>query len=781
MKKYLSLISLLVLSLVSCNNELENFFTVGEVTTINVSADEFQTGTRTSISNTDYAVSWNNGDMIGIFPMKENAKQIAFEISGGTGSSYATFDGNGWGLKNGTNYAAYYPCSSNAFLDKTNIILDYSGQAQNGNGNSSHLGTYDFLKAGSTQAVNGSLDFQFEHIGTLVHLTFDVPNGTYKKVELHTDGVFYSKAVLNLETGNTLPDEDSETKTLTLNLKNVSVNDGKLEIFTMIYPVDLEGSSIYAYAYNEEGNNVSTTTWKGVTFQPSTVWNGGELIPIPYLTFKADETQTLQMTKAVETLEYSENGGEWHTLGTNTVVFGGSNGNLRLRGKSTTGTAKSYSDYSSITFDRDVSVSCSGDIRTLIDYENYITTSTENARFCSLFYNCKNLTTAPELPATTLTDFCYRYMFYGCTSLTNAPELPAITLAEYCYNSMFYGCSSLTAAPELPATTLAGYCYEKMFHGCTSLTNVPDLPATKLVIGCYKGMYEGCTSLTIAPELPATTLTESCYNAMFSGCTSLTKAPELPATTLADYCYSSMFNGCSGLTTAPELPATALAPGCYHRMFYNTGIKEMPVHLQNSNLVKKWIERNVGLEGLFAGLPVTDEYLYTILPVNSSGKYYLPATTITTNCYSGMFIGCTSLKTAPELPATTLAYHCYSNMFSDCTSLIKAPELPATTLANSCYSSMFSGCTSLTTAPELPATTLATSCYEYMFYGCTNLNYIKMMATDNISNSSWYSWTSGVSSTGTFVKNAAATWDNETYFSGHRFIPLGWTVQTATE
>jgi hypothetical protein len=60
------------------------------------------------------------------------------------------------------------------------------------------------------------------------------------------------------------------------------------------------------------------------------------------------------------------------------------------------------------------------------------------------------------LPVTRLTrDRCYSGMFQYCTSLTTAPELPATTLASYCYNQMFYGCTSLTTAPELPATTLA--------------------------------------------------------------------------------------------------------------------------------------------------------------------------------------------------------------------------------------------------------------------------------------------------------------------------------------
>ena len=89
-----------------------------------------------------------------------------------------------------------------------------------------------------------------------------------------------------------------------------------------------------------------------------------------------------------------------------------------------------------------------------------------------MFYNCTNLTTAPELPATTLAEYCYYYMFNGCTGLTTAPELPATTLAEYCYSSMFIGCTGLTTAPELPATTLAEYCYYYMFNGCTGLTSI---------------------------------------------------------------------------------------------------------------------------------------------------------------------------------------------------------------------------------------------------------------------------------------------------------------------
>ena len=286
---------------------------------------------------------------------------------------------------------------------------------------------------------------------------------------------------------------------------------------------------------------------------------------------------------------------------------------------------------------------------------------------------------------------------------------------------------------SLPATTLANYCYYRMFQGCSSLTNAPKLPATTLPGYCYYAMFLGCTSLVTAPELPATTLAVYCYAAMFSDCTSLTTAHELPATTLTGNCYNAMFYGCTSLVTAPELPATTLADACYNYMFSGcTSLVTAPE---------------------------------------------LPATTLANNCYQYMFQDCTSLVTAPELPATTLTGNCYNGMFWGCTSLTTAPELPATTLAQVCYGYMFNGCTSLNTAPELPATTLVNNCYGYMFSGCTKLNYIKAMFTTTPGNEYTDYWVSGVSATGTFVRNENATWE----VWGVHGIPENWTVEPPIE
>ena len=289
---------------------------------------------------------------------------------------------------------------------------------------------------------------------------------------------------------------------------------------------------------------------------------------IPYVTFTAEAPQIFVMTPVVNALQFSLNGEDWKSLDTTSIrfsiTFGGEYGTLRLRGKSSIGTARdSYSNYSQILFGNDTPVACSGDIRTLVDYEDYENTDTSKAKFCCLFLGCTNLTTAPKLPATTLAEGCYSGMFIGCRRLTSAPELPATKLAELCYYSMFKSCRSLSSVPKLPATTLAEYCYYYMFWDCTSLTTVPKLPATTLKNRCYSSMFLGCTSLTSAPELPATKLAYGCYSEMFFGCTKLTTVTMLATDITASDCLTNWLYKVSSTGTLIKnvnLSATKIKP-----------------------------------------------------------------------------------------------------------------------------------------------------------------------------------------------------------------------------
>ena len=212
---------------------------------------------------------------------------------------------------------------------------------------------------------------------------------------------------------------------------------------------------------------------------------------IPYITFTADKEQTFRYYDnygqayqgANEYLEYSVNGGEWKNFdvvfSSSSVSFGGGNGNLRLRAKVGQENYKESDAGPMFKFgNKTVEVKCTGDIRTLIDYENYYCANTSNAKFMNFFNSMKNLKSAPYLPSMELASQCYYAMFKGCTGLTTAPKLPATTLVYSCYYEMFNGCTSLTTAPELPATTLAFHCYRDMFNGCSKLSKVTMLATT---------------------------------------------------------------------------------------------------------------------------------------------------------------------------------------------------------------------------------------------------------------------------------------------------------------
>ena len=373
------------------------------------------------------------------------------------------------------------------------------------------------------------------------------------------------------------------------------------------------------------------------------------------LTFEA-KTAGAEVTFTIESVaskpvQYSTDGSTWQDYSSGTAITLTNVGDkVSFRGANPA-YATNTSKYSTFSCSADCYIY--GNVMSLVSSTNYanITALSSNYAFLGLFKGNEYIVNHPSktlvLPATTLSDYCYREMFYGCTSLTIAPELPARTLTKYCYYGMFSGCTNLTTAPELPATTLANYCYYRMFEDCTNLTSAPALPATTLTTHCYYGMFSGCTNLTTVPDLLAETLASNCCYQMFSGCSSLSTAPALPATTLADNCYDKMFQYCTNLTTAPALTATALANSCYQFMFKGcTSLTTAPA---------------------------------------------LPATSLTTNCYNSMFYGCTNLTTAPTLPATSLVEKCYNCMFFNCSNLNSLTCLATNMSASNCTNSWLYG------------------------------------------------------------------------------------------
>lgn len=621
------------------------------------------TRTQLTVEGNVAKFTWTPGDRVGILP--DAGAQVWFEIpapeEGETPTNTATFDGGAWALKPTSDYAAYYPFVKDFDLDRTAVPVSYTGQVQEGNGTTAHLGAYDYQGARpSTTNGAGGVSFDFDHVGALVLLRFTVPtSGTQLTgVTLSADGADFTTAgtydLTSTEGFPITPTETSESMTIGLDYTTTADNE-TVTLYFMCAPIDLSGKTVNVSVAcgSEEGETIEfeadgkNLLAAGGYLLKATV---SESLSPDYLTFSADAEQTLTVNlkgsyTLDESLQYSVGEGLWTQLTAGTpIIFGGNHGALRLRGKSSGGMSEgTYNNYSYISFaNSSVPVACSGDIRTLVDYNKYLTVSTVNARFWSMFSGCTNLTTAPDLPATTLADRCYTSMFKGCTNLVTAPELPATKMTDYCYSYMFSGCTSLATAPELPATTLAYCCYGDMFSGCTSLTIVPELPATILADYCYQRMFSFCSSLNTAPELPAITLGDGCYWEMFFNCTSLAIAPELPATTLKDWCYYSMFYNCPSLTTAPELPATTLAKSCYESMFYGCALTTAPV---------------------------------------------LPATTLAEHCYCNMFEGCSSLSSitmlATDINPADLFLYCWVRGVASSGTFYKNSEATWTTTGTS--------------------------------------------------------------------------------------------------
>lgn len=156
------------------------------------------------------------------------------------------------------------------------------------------------------------------------------------------------------------------------------------------------------------------------------------------------------------------------------------------------------------------------------DTGNYwlpVMTLTKSHCYSYMFHECTNLTTAPELPATTLSVSCYSYMFRDCSNLTTTPNLPATTLTDYCYYSMFYNCSNLTTAPELPAITLIEYCYYEMFQKCSKLNYIKAMFTTTPIALYTKNWVSGVASTGTFVKNAAATWDVTGVNGVPSGWT----------------------------------------------------------------------------------------------------------------------------------------------------------------------------------------------------------------------------------------------------------------------
>ena len=481
-QKILGIVATAGLLLAGCATDSDNSNTwLSDPNAVHVSASVGSIFTRSNPTDETKQTSFNNGDVMGV---SNSGKSLNYTFNGtdwqpGNGS-YLVWDDNN--LK----FQCWYPADGKNTSSKGYIQEDQS--------NTDVIAKSDYMTAEVTDLK-------------------EIPGDRQLKVAMERKT---ARLILNIQSYNDQFTADTKVnhvrivgkectdanETSTINIKPLQKGEGGINTTytALVAPGTTEGHLYFSadestetplvvkiasleagksYTYNltvgknkVAVNDITVADW---TTGKITGGKAEEAILPPYVTFTAEQPQTFKMITEgnykISDLQYSVNFGDWKDVVADTEVdFGGKIGGLRLRGKNRYGTATDAFIYSTISFTNpDVEVACTGDIRTLLDWEKYTNVETKDACFIYLFDGCKVLTSAPNLPGTKLAEDCYYYMFQNCTSLKVAPALPATKLAEDCYCGMFYGCTSLETAPELPATNLPSNCYNAMFKGCRKL------------------------------------------------------------------------------------------------------------------------------------------------------------------------------------------------------------------------------------------------------------------------------------------------------------------------
>ena len=494
-QKILGLVATAGLLLAGCATDSDNSNTwLSDPNAVHVSASVGSIFTRSNPAAADEAgqTSFNKGDVMGV---SNNGTSITYTYNKDTNDWQP---GNGsylvWDASNLT-FQCWYPADGKNSFSKGYIQEDQS--------NATEIAKSDYMTAAVTnlKEIPGNRQLDVTLVRKTARLILNIKS--------FNDQFTDDTKVNHIRIASKASTDASESSTV--NIKPLQNGEGGIgtTYTALVIPGKVEGKLYFttdestetplvvktgaleagkSYTYNLiVGKNKVTIGNVTVAEWGTDKIDGGKAEFTPYVTFTAEQPQTFKMITEgnykISDLQYSVNFGDWKDVVADTEVdFGGKIGGLRLRGKNRYGTATEAFIYSTISFTNpDVEVACTGDIRTLLDWEKYKTVDTKDACFMQLFKGCKVLTSAPDLPATTLANNCYYFMFLKCTSLKVAPVLPATELASCCYNGMFNGCTSLETAPELPATNLPGYSYNEMFYGCSKLMSFTLLvPATSI-------------------------------------------------------------------------------------------------------------------------------------------------------------------------------------------------------------------------------------------------------------------------------------------------------------
>lgn len=179
--------------------------------------------------------------------------------------------------------------------------------------------------------------------------------------------------------------------------------------------------------------------------------------------------------------------------------------------RSSTGFSQDYNNY--YRFTGSLPHNVGGDITTLSDYTNNSLNYIEVPR---LFYTDHFLMSAGNLDCSKITEVgridnthaprtcSWEEAFYECWEMTTAPDFPNVTLVkQYGFYSTFEGCSLLSTPPDMSSVSSAFRMgYARTFAWCETLSAGPNLNNISTIelrnirqSGTFEQTFENCFSL----------------------------------------------------------------------------------------------------------------------------------------------------------------------------------------------------------------------------------------------------------------------------------------------
>ena len=121
--------------------------------------------------STGLSFVWSDGDKTGVYSSTDGF--ALFNLTSGTGTNSATFDGGGFSLTPGSTYYSFFPYAS-AATDKTAIPVTYASQSFTEDNDMVSPMAKDYMYASAVATAAGA-HFSYNHLGSFVRMKMGLP------------------------------------------------------------------------------------------------------------------------------------------------------------------------------------------------------------------------------------------------------------------------------------------------------------------------------------------------------------------------------------------------------------------------------------------------------------------------------------------------------------------------------------------------------------------------------------------------------------------------------